>query len=119
MEHQELKQQFGARVRSLRRRKGLTQTRLADLIGKSLDTVSNIERGVSSTGIETMAYIAVALGVDLAELFDWIEPVSPDKEVRRAVERLVRLVEGESADTIETVTRMVELALGLQDRQQH
>lgn len=83
------------------------------MIGKSLNTVSNIERGVSSTGIETMDAIAVALGVDLAELFEWTEPVSPDKDVRRAVERLVRLVEGESVETVETVTRMVELALGL------
>ena len=63
-----------------------------------------------------MSTIAIALGVDLAELFEWTEPVSPDKEVRRAVEKLVRLVEGESVETVETVTRMVELALGLNRR---
>ena len=112
----QLKLEFGARVRSLRRRAGMTQTELAERIGKSLDTVSNIERGVSSTRIETMAAIATALSGDLAELFEWSEPVSPDKEKRRAVERLVRLVEGESAETIERVTAMVETALGLGHR---
>lgn len=75
--------------------------------------MSNIERGFSSTRIETMAAIAAGLCVELAELFEWSEPISPDKEKRKAVERLVRLVEGESAETVERVVTMVEAALGV------
>lgn len=113
MENNELKRLFGLRVQSLRRRTGMSQQQLADAIGKSLDTVSNVERGISSTRIETMDVIAKVLGVSLAELFELDAPVSRDKETRKAVERLVRLVEGESAETIDTLTKMVELALGL------
>lgn len=119
MEQEEMKQRFGARVRGLRRRANLTQSQLAEAIGKSLDTVSNIERGVCSTGIETMGAIAAIVGVELAELFEWNEPVSPDKDARKAVERLVRLVEAENAETIEAVTKMVELALGLRSPLTH
>jgi transcriptional regulator with XRE-family HTH domain len=113
MEIDELKRLFGLRVHSLRRRAGLTQEQLADAIGKSLDTVSNVERGISSTRIETMDKIATVLGVSLAELFELDAPVSRDKEARKAVERLVRVVEGESAETVEAVAKMAELALNL------
>lgn len=111
MEIKELKRLFGLRVHSLRRRAGLTQDQLAEAIGKSLDTVSNIERGISSTRIETMDRIASVLGVSLAELFELDAPVSRDKETRKAIERLVRVVEGESAETIESLSKMAELAL--------
>ncbi len=113
MESDELKRLFGLRVQGLRRRVGMTQQQLADAIGKSLDTVSNVERGISSTRIETMDKIATVLGVSLAELFELDVPVSRDKETRKAVERLVRVVEGERAETVETLTKMAELALSL------
>jgi transcriptional regulator with XRE-family HTH domain len=116
MESDELKRLFGLRVQGLRRRVGMTQQQLAEAIGKSLDTVSNVERGVSSTRIETMAKIATVLGVSLAELFELDVPVSRDKETRKAVERLVRLVDGENAEAIETLTKMAELALRLPHR---
>lgn len=113
MDSKEMKRFFGLRVQSLRRRKSMTQQQLADDIGKSLDTVSNIERGFSSTRIETASHIADVLGVTLAELFDFGPPVAGDKEKRKAVERLVRLVECESTSTVDTLTRMAELALSL------
>ncbi len=116
MENNELKRLFGLRVQSLRRRTGMSQQQLADAIGKSLDTVSNVERGISSTRIETMDKMANVLGVSLAELFELDAPVSRDKETRKAVERLVRLVEGEGAEAIEVLTKMVELALSLPPR---
>ena len=116
MESDDLKRLFGLRVQSLRRRTGMSQQQLAEAIGKSLDTVSNVERGLSSTRIETMAKTAAVLGVSLAELFELDVPVSRDKEKRKAVERLVRVVEGESAEAIETLTKMAELVLSLSRR---
>lgn len=116
MDSKEMQRLFGLRVQSLRRRKGITQEKLAEEVGKSLDTVSNIERGFSSTRIETAAQLAEALGVSLAELFEFGPPVAGDKEKRKAVERLVRLVEAESAETVEGLTRLAELALKLPGR---
>lgn len=71
MESGELKQRFGRRVQGLREAKGLTQEQLADRIGRSVDTVSNIERGVNATRIEVAYQIAVELDVDLPRLFDF------------------------------------------------
>jgi transcriptional regulator with XRE-family HTH domain len=68
-----LSEELGARVRELRRRKGLRQTGLAELIGCSNEQISNIEKGKHAPGVWTIAAIALALdttpdkliGVDL------------------------------------------------------
>lgn len=73
MDSGELKRKFGRRVQGLREAKGLTQEQLADRIGRSVDTVSNIERGVNATRIEVAHQIAVELDVDLPRLFDFDE----------------------------------------------
>ncbi|HLO75357.1 MAG TPA: helix-turn-helix transcriptional regulator [Magnetospirillum sp.] len=113
MNVEELQKLFGRRVYDLRRRKGLTQEALAEAIGKSLDTVSNVERGVSVPRLGTALDIANALGVSIGELFDFEVAVPADKEKRRAIERLVQAVEGRSTETVDGLTRLVELALKL------
>ena len=45
MEIAEVRRAFGKRVQTLRKRQGLTQEELAQQIGKTADTISNIERG--------------------------------------------------------------------------
>ena len=57
-----LSEELGARVRELRRNKGLRQTGLAELIGCSSEQISNIEKGKHAPGIWTIAAIALALG---------------------------------------------------------
>lgn len=70
MEIDEFKRRFGARVQTLRRQRGMTQEQLAEAIGKSTDTVSNIETGRLSTRIDTALRIAQVLKVNVADLFD-------------------------------------------------
>jgi transcriptional regulator with XRE-family HTH domain len=54
---------FGVRIRKLRLDRGLSQSQLADLIGLSEDQISNIERGKSWVGEQTLALLAAALQV--------------------------------------------------------
>lgn len=65
-----LKQGVGLRVRAFRRASGLTQERLADLIERSTETVSNIERGQTLPGLDTLESLARHLGVPLSDFFD-------------------------------------------------
>lgn len=113
MESDELKRLFGQRLQSLRRSKGMTQEQLADASDKSVDTISNIERGFSNTRIETAYAIASALGVNLAELYEFGLPNVGDKAKRVAVQRLVQLVEGENPETIESLIPVILAALRL------
>jgi len=78
--HQRL---FGNRVKALRKARKLSQEDLAEAIGKSVDTVSNIERGFNSTRISTAFDIANALHVSFVELFDWV----PTRKLSTAEER--------------------------------
>jgi len=70
MKQSDILKEFGLRVQFLRKEKGLTQAELAEKIERTEDTISNIERGISSTRIETAARIAEALKVQLSDLFD-------------------------------------------------
>ncbi len=112
MTSRELKRLFGLRVQALRRRRGLTQEELAEAIGKSVDTVSNIERGFSSTRIETALMIADAVGVSLAELFELQERAyEKDRERRNAIERVVDMLDEQDEKSIQAVGDMITIIL--------
>ena len=59
---------FGARVRSVRQRQGLTLESLATAAGISRATLSNLERGEHSPSLTAATNVARSLGVSLAEL---------------------------------------------------
>ncbi|MGO4386763.1 helix-turn-helix domain-containing protein [Microvirga sp. 2YAF29] len=65
-----LKQALGLRVQAARRRAKLTQEALAEKIGRTPESISNIERGLQLPTIETLADLARVLSVPLPELFE-------------------------------------------------
>ena len=99
----EIKREFGLRVRTLRKKKGLTQEQLADAVGKTVDTISNIERGVSSTRIDTAARLADALGVQLVDFFDFSLATASDRHKRRLMQDLLELVQEQDVPTIQAI----------------
>jgi transcriptional regulator with XRE-family HTH domain len=62
---------FGLRLRQLRRQNNITQERLAESIGVSVDLISNIERGINAPSFETLEKLAEILDVPVKELFDF------------------------------------------------
>lgn len=56
---------LGRAFRNARRSLGLSQLRVAELVGLSQATISRLENGRSSIGIVTLAMIADVLGLDL------------------------------------------------------
>lgn len=67
-----LKIRFGKRLRNLRAKKGLTQARLSDNSGVSLEYISKLERGLASPSFEVMIRVCDALGIDPGALFSEI-----------------------------------------------
>lgn len=106
-----IQQRFGARVRAFRKRRGLTQQGLADAVGKTIDTISNVERGINSTKIVTAAGIAEALGVDLRDLFDFPGLSAAERERRRRLDDLLELLETHDTETIDAVIAQAEILL--------
>ncbi len=68
-----LKTLFGKNLRKIRRRKDLTQEKLAETLGVSVEFVSNMERGVNAPSFETIEKIASAFDLPAAQLFDFEE----------------------------------------------
>lgn len=60
----------GRRLRSIREATGLTQAELAALALKSVETVSNFERGRTLPSIRTLALLAERLDCSVADFFD-------------------------------------------------
>ena len=54
---------FGERLKTARTAKHLSQQALADIIGKSLNTVGLYERGLRQPKLETLCLLADTLGV--------------------------------------------------------
>lgn len=114
MSGDQLKRQFGLRVQELRRQRELTQEQLAERIGKSTYTVSNIENGRLSTRIETASKLSEALGVSLADLFE-IQHTKPatDREYRRAVDDVVKSLAKLSPRDVEKINKIIQMMLSL------
>ncbi|MBQ3310923.1 helix-turn-helix transcriptional regulator [bacterium] len=62
---------IGKRIKFLRENKGLTQEKLAEKTGLSLDFIGKIEVNINEPGLKSLIKIANALGVHIKELFDF------------------------------------------------
>lgn len=97
----DLKRRIGQRVRALRESRGLTQEQLAEAIDRSVQTVSNIERGQTLAGLDALESISQYLKVPISDFFDEGRETSPKRagiEIRiRDVVRELTDVEAEVA----------------------
>ena len=67
----ELKNSFGKRLKQLRKERGITQEKLADMTGLSVESISNIERGLFGPKFDNLEKIAAALEMDVKLLFEF------------------------------------------------
>lgn len=68
-----LKTKFGIRLRILRKQAGITQEKMAALTGLSIESISNIERGIFGPKFDNLEKIAETLKVPVKELFQFPE----------------------------------------------
>jgi transcriptional regulator with XRE-family HTH domain len=68
MEYQAARQRFGARLRAVRAEKGVTQEQLAEMVAKTTEHISFLERGERAPSFELILDIAGVLDVSVAYL---------------------------------------------------
>ena len=66
-----LKRRFGSRLKSLRTGRGLTQEQLADATELSIESISNMERGIFGPRFDNLEKIVSALNIEVRQLFDF------------------------------------------------
>ncbi|NIO16889.1 MAG: cupin domain-containing protein [Deltaproteobacteria bacterium] len=88
----------GKRIKSIRKRKGLTLQELSDKSGMSATAISAIERNVSSPTVSTLVNIARALGESLSSLLgeEEKEYIFTKSENRETIATEIRNVEFKS-----------------------
>jgi transcriptional regulator with XRE-family HTH domain len=80
MDPRDLRQAFAANLRRLRHAKGISQEDLAYEADVNRTYLSKLEKGVSYPGLEIIAKLADALGVEPAELL--MLPENTDRRTR-------------------------------------
>jgi transcriptional regulator with XRE-family HTH domain len=96
----------GARLRILRERRGLSLRGLAEVCNLSPNTISLIERGVSSPSVSTLHSLAIALGVPITSFF----------EEKKEKEEVILTHAGERPSSKSASVLLESLGSGLQDQ---
>ena len=65
-----LRERVSLRIKTIRKRRGLTQAQLAEKVGRTGDAISQLERGLSLPSFETLDRLAEALQVPIRDFFD-------------------------------------------------
>ncbi|PRP97671.1 HTH-type transcriptional regulator PuuR [Enhygromyxa salina] len=95
---------FGHHVRRLRKARGLTQERLAELSGLAVDTIRRLERDEFSPSLNTMRKLAGGLDLPMSTLFEALdvgEPVDPE------IQELVTVLRGRPDLPVSALTAFV------------
>ncbi len=97
IQHDKIVQQFAARLRELRRSRGMTQKELAERASLTETYLSRLEGAGAAPGIDLVARLADALGSTIHDLLPITTPPDTRAVLREQAERLVAAV-SESAD---------------------
>lgn len=76
-----MKSALAVRLRDARRQAKLSQEELAAKVGRSVDGISNIERGINLPSLDTLIDLCCALSISAATLVEELQ--SPEKPSER------------------------------------
>lgn len=89
------RQLLGARIKELRKRRGLTQDQLAERVDLATRYISLIEVGRSAPSLDTIVNVARALEVELKVLFDFMH-LDPDAVAPKGIEKSLEGIDEEN-----------------------
>ena len=70
-----MRETFRHRLRNIRKNRGLSQEQLATKAERSVEAISNLERGLNLPSFETLEELAQALEVPMRDFFEFSEEV--------------------------------------------
>ena len=101
------KVRLGLRLKAIRKEKKLTQDELAARISRSVDALSNIERGKSLPSFNTIDRLSRVLDVPLKSLFDFEAAPVPHRKAQ-LLEELQALARGLSEADLQVAIEQIE-----------
>ena len=102
----DVKQQIGYKIKRLRQKRGITQSKLAEMTNISVRTLSGIELGENFMTAQTMENILKCLGVTVNELFI-SDHLKPTDDLLEEIEQSLQAVR-DDRDKIESIYKVVK-----------
>ena len=87
---------LGRRIRALRNIKGWSQQELGNRSDTNYKFLGEIERGQQNPSFHVLVKLAVALGVDLPELFRFEHEISDRKEIETHIQQILKTIPDDS-----------------------
>ena len=112
-----IKKELGLRIRTLRKRNGLTQEEMADKCELHWTYIGGLERGERNPTLTTMQKVAEGLGVGLTELLSakaFQEGPVVDQDTNEG--KLMRLLRRENGDTVALAAGILREVLSWRDK---
>lgn len=104
---------LGKRIAQLRKQKGLNQEDFADISGKMINTISNIERGLSDPKVTTLMSIAKALDLPIEELFSETKQPQITEELPSNIATILQILKKQDDKTLNVIKKQIEALLEL------
>lgn len=108
IEIEPLLKNLGRCIAKRRKQKGMSQEEFADVSGKMINTISNIERGISDPKVTTLVSIANALDVSLEELFSDCALRQKAVELPEKIRLILKVLEKQDDKTLQVILKQVE-----------
>jgi len=100
------KELLGARIKELRKAKGLSQEELSEKVGIDSKHLSRIEVGKSYSSLDTLGKIAQALGIEIKDLFEFMH-LSRTKDLTDNISKLLKEADEDKVRLILKIIRAV------------
>lgn len=102
-------QTLGKHIANLRKQKGISQEDFAELSGKMINTVSNIERGLTDPRISTLYSFANTLNISIQDLL--IDTPINNISNSETLNHIISLLETQDDKTLKIILKQIEVLL--------
>mgnify|MGYP001604532492 CR=1 FL=1 len=101
------KELLGARIKEIRRAKGLSQEELSEKIGIDSKHLSRIEVGGSFPSLATLIKLSEALKVEIKDFFEFAHIAEDTKELKETLNSLIKEASEEKLKMVVKVLRAI------------
>ncbi len=104
---------LGKRIAYLRKQKGMSQEDFADASGKMINTISNIERGLSDPKVTTLMSISKALDISIEELFSEAKQKQAIEKLPSNILAILQILKKQDDKILKVIQKQIEALLEL------
>ena len=102
-------QTLGKHIANLRKQKGMSQEEFAELSGKMINTISNIERGLADPRITTLYSFAKTLNISIQDLL--VDTPINNISNNETLNHITHLLETQDNKTLKIILKQIEALL--------